>query len=967
MPTLDEIMSSRAEYLPNHNPNSWHVSGRRGLLDLQFRLLREDTVGQLRDAAREEIKTLQNPRDYNTGRIGVDQGARRYVYRNLEFAGFDFDSYHGLTLALSFDQPTDVRRRKTEHRKEWWFVSKRMRKDALICLVTADSVLFCVVTDKPVREVSGSQQGPRDPSDPDDGQMNLHASPTKAYIAARLIDVQTESVNQVMAYVSGNLRDASKSLCEFPGVILPSFQPTLKALQDLSDVQKVTMPFTGIVVPSGNAGPVSVPPPAYATDPEFKYDLQAVTSDESTELDIDADGFRGEFDVEAFRASTPLDHGQADALLAALTQSFALIQGPPGTGKSFVGTNLIKVLVDNAEAGQLGPIVCICWSNHALDAVILGLRRAGLEEGIVRMGGGSKSGELDDINLWKRARGTKQTAMERKEFAVVMQTMDDEAGAINKTLRKTSLVETFSAFEEYLKACYPRQHKEIFGAEDEDGFEDVRDGRPHEVLRAWLHQGEAGGSEPQMLDEEELLAQDMLDLSLLQRNFVCNFWLEEMKNALNRELGAALQRYRGLQAQLKTVRYDLWLRVLGEAKVIGITVSGLAKELEVFRKLKAKVLVCEEAGECLEAHLLGSLLPDLEHIILIGDHKQLRPRISNHSLSVENPRSTHRFNVSLFERLVEEGSAADGYGFPLSTLDVQRRMHPRISQLIRSTYPDLQDHQRVFAYPRVKGMSRRLQWFHHEEPEDEPEISSSTSYSNDFEVTMTVALVAHLVQQDEYEPHDIAVLTPYLGQLRKLRASLRKSFALMMNQNEEDELNQDDPELADEVPSRAKYLQLSRAVRLGTVDNFQGEEAKIVIISLVRSNADNRCGFLGTPNRITVALSRAKHGMYIIGNAETQCGRVEAWRDVFNIFVAEKAMGSSFSVPCPVHPRMTIEVCSAEDFARCMPGYEGQSSEDMADGCCPHCGCEGDLDDDEGDAVDAGSEISEGADEAVFA
>lgn len=36
-------------------------------------------------------------------------------------------------------------------------------------------------------------------------------------------------------------------------------------------------------------------------------------------------------------------------------------------------------------------------------------------------------------------------------------------------------------------------------------------------------------------------------------------------------------------------------------------------------------------------------------------------------------------------------------------------------------------------------------------------------------------------------------------------------------------------------------------------DNFQGEEAKVVIMSTVRSNYDDRVGFLRTPNRINVA------------------------------------------------------------------------------------------------------------------
>lgn len=51
-----------------------------------------------------------------------------------------------------------------------------------------------------------------------------------------------------------------------------------------------------------------------------------------------------------------------------------------------------------------------------------------------------------------------------------------------------------------------------------------------------------------------------------------------------------------------------------------------------------------------------------------------------------------------------------------------------------------------------------------------------------------------------------------------------------------------------------------------TVDNYQGEENDVIILSLVRSNQEGSVGFLGTDNRVCVALSRARNGLYAIGN-----------------------------------------------------------------------------------------------------
>ncbi len=39
-----------------------------------------------------------------------------------------------------------------------------------------------------------------------------------------------------------------------------------------------------------------------------------------------------------------------------------------------------------------------------------------------------------------------------------------------------------------------------------------------------------------------------------------------------------------------------------------------------------QVVIVEEAGEVFEAHILASLAPTTEHLILIGDHEQLRPK-----------------------------------------------------------------------------------------------------------------------------------------------------------------------------------------------------------------------------------------------------------------------------------------------------------------------------------------------------
>ena len=51
-----------------------------------------------------------------------------------------------------------------------------------------------------------------------------------------------------------------------------------------------------------------------------------------------------------------------------------------------------------------------------------------------------------------------------------------------------------------------------------------------------------------------------------------------------------------------------------------------------YQSLSPKVLMVEEAGQVLEAHMLGSLVPSVEHLILIRDPLQLQLTLNNFSM-----------------------------------------------------------------------------------------------------------------------------------------------------------------------------------------------------------------------------------------------------------------------------------------------------------------------------------------------
>ncbi|KAK5685666.1 hypothetical protein LTS12_029067 [Elasticomyces elasticus] len=183
---------------------------------------------------------------------------------------------------------------------------------------------------------------------------------------------------------------------------------------------------------------------------------------------------------------------------------------------------------------------------------------------------------------------------------------------------------------------------------------------------------------------------------------------------------------------------------------------------------------------------------------------------------------------------------------------------------------------------------------------------------------MAVAIVHHLARQGTYKNNEIAVLTPYLGQLYILQDRLRDSFAITLGEKDEEDLDKAGLNETAKKKQQKSKPKLLETLRVATIDNFQGEEAKVVVISLVRSNDQNQCGFLRTSNRINVLLSRAKHGMYIIGNSKTSI-HVPMWEQVIEILQLNGNFGTSLELQCPRHPGDHISVSEADDFVQYSP------------------------------------------------
>ena len=100
---------------------------------------------------------------------------------------------------------------------------------------------------------------------------------------------------------------------------------------------------------------------------------------------------------------------------------------------------------------------------------------------------------------------------------------------------------------------------------------------------------------------------------------------------------------------------------------------------------------------------------------------------------------------------------------------------------------------------------------------------------------------------------------------------------------------------------------LLKGVRTTVVDNFQGEESDI-LLSLVRSNEEGNIGFLKTENRVCVALSRARHGLYIIGNMDDLTGHSDVWNKIKHSLTEQNALGTCLTLRCEVSIKLQMRV-----------------------------------------------------------
>lgn len=368
-----------------------------------------------------------------------------------------------------------------------------------------------------------------------------------------------------------------------------------------------------------------------------------------------------------------------------------------------------------------------------------------------------------------------------------------------------------------------------------------------------------------------------------------------------------LRTFKGLKSQdYTTIKRNLfWWKngsinntnIIDMAMTLGVadpnmSIDDIRKEVQEACTIRFDTVIMDEASKATPPELLLPLCFGRKSII-IGDHRQLPPMLNEKSfkealleLNTDKAKTLAEdidrafVDTSQFKRMILNKEVSPTIK---STFNIQYRMHPDINAVIKQFYaddeggglecgldpalvdsPDLSNPQsryHGFLAPKLINPDIHTIWIDVKAPEE----SDGSSKVNVSEVRAINTVLEKLSSaqgfkeymahwdtlKDEYkrnEEKEIGVISFYGRQVNRIKKVVRP---------------------------RARQLNIR--TKINTVDKFQGMERNIVIVSTVRSNKavkgtgieDNtRAGFADSPERLNVALSRARRLLIVVGNKD---------------------------------------------------------------------------------------------------
>lgn len=252
----------------------------------------------------------------------------------------------------------------------------------------------------------------------------------------------------------------------------------------------------------------------------------------------------------------------------------------------------------------------------------------------------------------------------------------------------------------------------------------------------------------------------------------------------------------------------------------------------------------DEAGQASEPETmvpLSHFCRKTAVVVLAGDPMQLGP------ITYSKDAGIYGSGKSYLERLFDSHLYGGGNKNYITKLVRNYRSHPNIlhlpsklfygGELIPCKESDMCSSSAwvdLLPNPDFPAVFMGVQGF------DERE-GSNPSWFNRIEASKVVEIINNLIAEKGINEEDIGVITPYRQQVVKIRRAL-ESFNICR-------------------------------IKVGSVEQFQGQERRIIILSTVRSTIRHNefdrvhlLGFLSNPKRFNVAITRAQSVLIVVGN-----------------------------------------------------------------------------------------------------
>ena len=377
-----------------------------------------------------------------------------------------------------------------------------------------------------------------------------------------------------------------------------------------------------------------------------------------------------------------------DALKRILAKRLAIVQGPPGTGKTHVSVVALRLLLENMRSED-PPLIVSAHTNHALDQLLRHVAK--FEPGFIRLGAWTKDTEVikprtlfeikDAVKYSNPKGGLRNPALARlkqlkKEMTLVLAPLTQGKELLNsKTFKQYSIIsrEQYDSLtkgaKEWIRAgadplgdiaawlgdeCIEAKYctmPEDFGIETEEvdlEYEQLKeieaesrvvdeDRESLKGLRLVFKEPFTGrqGIDTGVTDKivgSEMKRRDLWKIPSEHRGPVYRHMQHDLKAAITKKFRELARQYTAASRDAKTGLWELDYNYLKQAKVIGMTTTGLSKYRGLIQSLNPRLVLIEEAAETLEAFVSVACFDKLEHLILIGDHQQLRGQCNEQEL-----------------------------------------------------------------------------------------------------------------------------------------------------------------------------------------------------------------------------------------------------------------------------------------------------------------------------------------------